>query len=281
MAAKLDVDSFRKLLPLDFHEKFLAAAVRPDGRGLLEFRAAAVSRGVLASSTVGSALVRVGETAVMAGVKAEVGPPAAGAPSTGMLVVNAELPPLCSPDAEPGRPSDRTQVLTRHLNEVLLGNASGVALDALCIEPGVAVWVLYLDVIVLDDSGSLDDAALLAAVAALASFELPAVDVDAADGQVYVNDGAESRAMDIGTLRNVPTLPLSFTFGLLGSHLIADPTASEEVLLSAKVGIVLDGYSGNVLATVKTGKAPLSLDAIAQCVAVAQERAAALVPLLS
>ena len=133
----------------------------------------------------------------------------------------------------------------------------------------------------MDGAASLDDAALLAAVAALASFELPAVDVDAADGQVYVNDGAESRAMDIGTLRNVPTLPLSFTFGLLGSHLIADPTASEEVLLSAKVGIVLDGYSGNVLATVKTGKAPLSLDAIAQCVAVAQERAAALVPLLS
>ena len=270
--AELDVASFKKLLPLDFYEVFLQKQVRPDGRALLEFREASVTPSLLSSSTVGSALVKVGDTCVVAGLKAEVGAPPAGAPDKGILVVNVELPPLCSPDAEPGRPSRTTQVLTQHLNHVLLGPSSGASLDALAIVPGQAAWVLYLDVIAIDDSGSLDDAAVLAAVAALSSFSLPHVDVED-DGQVVADPDKEPTRLTLASLRNTPTLPLSFTFGILGSHLIADPTASELALLSAQLKLVLDGYTGNVLSTVKTGSSPWSPAQLSTCIEVAKQRA--------
>ena len=48
-----------------------------------------------------------------------------------------------------------------------------VDLGQLCIAKGRAVWVLRCDVMVLDDSGNLQDAALLAVVAALRTLRIP------------------------------------------------------------------------------------------------------------
>ena len=42
-----------------------------------------------------------------------------------------------------------------------------VNLEDLCIEPGVAVWVLYVDVVCLNYEGNVGDAGVLAVSAAL------------------------------------------------------------------------------------------------------------------
>ncbi len=53
-----------------------------------------------------------------------------------------------------------------------------VDLRGLAIAQGRAAWLAYLDLYVLDADGGLYDAALLAALAALAALRLPSVAVD-------------------------------------------------------------------------------------------------------
>jgi exosome complex RNA-binding protein Rrp42 (RNase PH superfamily) len=63
--------------------------------------------------------------------------------------------------------------------ELLLTASKAVDLSKLVIGSGEAVWLAYLDIYVLDADGSVLDACLLAAVAALASMKsLPSVAVD-------------------------------------------------------------------------------------------------------
>ena len=53
----------------------------------------------------------------------------------------------------------------------------------LTLDAGKAAWMVYLDIYILDADGSLLDAALLAALASLASLQLPPVSIRE-DGQV-------------------------------------------------------------------------------------------------
>lgn len=118
---------------------------------------------------------------------------------------------------------------------------------------GQAVWVLYLDVYILNAAGSLQDAAVLAAVAALQDTLLPAVHVTP-DGNVErgsagsSGDGSSDCAPSSGQQQQpgaVPLqlacLPLSLTCGLYKGKLVADPDHEEEDLVSACVSVVVDG----------------------------------------
>jgi len=81
-------------------------------------------------------------------------------------VPNLDLPALCSSKFKPGPPSEDAQVLSDRLNEVIL--ASGMlSLSSLCIHPGKAAWVLYVDAMCINYDGNVLDAALLGMVAAL------------------------------------------------------------------------------------------------------------------
>lgn len=89
------------------------------------------------STADGSSLVRLGDTTVVCGVKAEIAEPDLDAPEDGFLgiaptgpdtenllrpflVPNLDLSPLCSPKYKPGPPSDDAQVLSSRLNEALI-----------------------------------------------------------------------------------------------------------------------------------------------------------------
>jgi exosome complex component RRP42 len=76
---------------------------RLDGRGPDEYRAVHVEPGFVTTAD-GSALVRIGETTVLSGVKLEPGKPFPDTPNAGVLTTNAELIPLSSPIFEPGPP---------------------------------------------------------------------------------------------------------------------------------------------------------------------------------
>lgn len=65
--------------------------MRPDGRGLDGFRRCTVAMGEIGTAD-GSAIVRLGETAVIAGIKAEIANPPIDSPDTGWLVPNVTLP---------------------------------------------------------------------------------------------------------------------------------------------------------------------------------------------
>jgi exosome complex component RRP43 len=61
-----------------------------------------VTLGVV-SSAQGSALAKIGRTAMLAGVKAEICTPERTRPAAGLLNVTVELTPLCSATSRPGR----------------------------------------------------------------------------------------------------------------------------------------------------------------------------------
>jgi len=56
--------------------------------------------------TEGSALVKIGDTEVIAGVKMSIDKPYEDTPDQGNLIVNVELLPLASPTFEPGPPDE-------------------------------------------------------------------------------------------------------------------------------------------------------------------------------
>ena len=64
-------------------------------------------------------------------------------------------------------------LLVSHLLQKLLVDGNAVDLEALVIRKGLQAWTLFLDVTVLNHDGSLDDACVFAAVAALSAFRLP------------------------------------------------------------------------------------------------------------
>lgn len=63
--------------------------VRPDGRDLLEFRSTIINKNCI-SKAEGSALVKIGNTTVICGVKAELVEPDNTDPNIGFIVPNIE-----------------------------------------------------------------------------------------------------------------------------------------------------------------------------------------------
>lgn len=54
------------------------------------------------STADGSAMVKLGDTVTVCGIKAEVTRPPPNKQHSGVLLANVQLPPMCSPDFRPG-----------------------------------------------------------------------------------------------------------------------------------------------------------------------------------
>lgn len=176
--------------------------------------------------------------------------PSSDAPRDGQLIVSVEMTPLATPDYRPGKQPGITHVIQQRLTDILL--SCGVLQPSeLCIAEGQAVWVLYLDLYILNAAGSLLDTSLLAAVAALQDTRLPAVhmtdegnverdgleDLDADDP-----DAAAAAASEVKTVSlQLHGVPLSLTCGIYKQQqLVADPDHEEEALMAASITVVLD-----------------------------------------
>lgn len=109
---------FQRLHPRVYFERFLAEKLRPDGREFDAWRPVSVNVGSI-STADGSALVRLGDTTVVCGVKVEIAEPELDRPEEGFLVPNLDLPAICSPKFKPGPPTEEAQALSDRLNEVL------------------------------------------------------------------------------------------------------------------------------------------------------------------
>jgi exosome complex component RRP43 len=242
-------------------ERFLAEQVRPDGREAEEWRDLSVHVGSI-STADGSALVRLGETTIVCGVKAEIAEPDLEQPNEGFIVPNIDLPALCAPRFKPGPPSEEAQVLSDRLASTI--TAAGVLpLSALCIHSERAAWVLYIDATCINYDGNAFDAALIAMVAALKNTTLPKATFDEETGRTTCS-------RKIREALPLKRLPISYSFGIFdGSTVLADPTAFEEPLLDTSISIVLD-EDGSLLSAGQLGIA--DKNKMAACLAAAKER---------
>ncbi|KAI0355465.1 ribosomal protein S5 domain 2-like protein [Trametes cingulata] len=255
--------TFQRLHPRTYLERFLAENIRPDGRDFDEWRDVSLNVGSI-STADGSALVRLGSTTVVCGVKAEIAEPELDRPQEGFLVPNLDLPAICSPKFKPGPPTDEAQVLSDRLNEVLVSSGV-VSTSSLCIEPGKAAWVLYVDATCINYDGNAFDATLLAMVAALKNTTLPKATYNEETKRTICSRKVRE-PLQIGRL------PTSFSFGIFdGTHLLADPTSFEEPLLDTTISVVID-ESGGLTSVMQLGLGVVGADDVLnKCIDAAKE----------
>ncbi|KAG9015404.1 hypothetical protein FRB94_000008 [Tulasnella sp. JGI-2019a] len=270
--SSLNASTFQRLHPRAYLERFLAEGIRPDGRECEEWRPVSVNLGSI-STADGSALVKMGDTTVVCGIKAEIAEPDLDSPGHGWLVPNVDLPAICSPKFKPGPPGEEAQVLSERLNEVLT-LAKVIPTTSLCIEKGKAAWVLYVDVTCINYDGNPMDAILLAVMAALRNTRLPKPKFDEDTGRTTCSR-IERIPLDI---RRVP---LCASFGIFDSkHILSDASAFEEPLLETSVSVTVD-ESGKVVSALQLGLGPghnaiagtsLKQDVLISCIRIAKKR---------
>ena len=206
---------------------------RMDGRGIDEYRKISIEPGFVATAD-GSALARIGQTAVLCGIKLEPGKPFPDTPNAGVLTTNAELVPLSNPTFEPGPPHPRAIEVSRVVDRAIRA-AETIDLTKLCVTPGEKSWVCYVDVHVLDHAGNLIDAGLLAALGALTHATLPNArfGISESDAPLEVNH-----------------LPVECTFSRLGDTIVVDPTFEEEQAAQGRITVATD-EAGQIVAMQK------------------------------
>ncbi|MEM3149433.1 MAG: exosome complex protein Rrp42 [Candidatus Nezhaarchaeales archaeon] len=238
----------------------LSKGRRIDGRALDAFRSINVETGIIGRAD-GSAKVSLGGTLVLAGVKLEIGEPFTDTPNLGVLTTNAEFLPLASPSFEPGPPDENAIELARIVDRGIR-KADMIDLEKLCIIPGKKVWLIWVDIYVLNHDGNLVDAAALAAVAALLNTKVPKVEVIGESIKVLYE---EKEPLPI------KGIPVTVTTVKVGNYLLVDPGLAEEEAMEAKLTVVV--INGQVCALQKGGEGFLTYEEVTEAIKIAIRKA--------
>lgn len=233
---------------------------RLDGRELTDYRELKIEQGIIEKAE-GSARVLLGKTEVVVGIKIETGEPFTDTPNEGVLTVNAELVPLASPGFEPGPPDESSIELARIVDR---GIRESKALDTekLCIEPGKKVFVVFVDVYVLNHDGNLIDASALAAMSALLNTKMGKYEVE--DGEVKTKPGYEQLP--------IKKRPITVTCAKIGDKLVVDPWLEEEQVMDARISIAFDDDE-NICAIQKGGSGYFEPKQVFEAAGIAKEKA--------
>lgn len=241
-------------------QEAMASGKRMDGRGLEDYREIVVTSNVLEKAE-GSAEVHLGSTRVMVGVKIKIGAPFEDTPDKGVLICNAEFVPIASPTFEPGPPNENSIELARVVDRGLR-SADVVNLSKLDIIPGKKVYVIHIDIYILNHAGNLIDASAIAAMSALRGTMKPVYKVK--DEEILLTDKKEPL--------KVRKMPLTVTMVKIGDSLVIDPSSDEEDVMDARLTMTVDD-DGNICAIQKSGSQGLTLDDIRKAINIAVEKA--------
>lgn len=241
---------------------------RTDGRTFDEYREISLETGVIEKAE-GSARVKIGNTQIIIGAKPQIGSPFGDTPNVGVLMTNTELLPMAAPNFESGPPDENSVELSR-VTDRCIREGEVVDLEKLCIVEGEKVWMIFLDLHVVDYDGNLMDAAVLGSVAALMNTKLPEAKI--IDDEIV---------LDYDNLIPLPIndTALMSTFAKIGDELIIDPSLEEEEVMGARlsVGITQDG---NICAMQKGGEKTFTQEEILKAVSIAKIKTAELRKLL-
>lgn len=226
---------------------------RLDERNPLDYRPFTVTPGMVEKAN-GSAQVYLGKTKVLAGVKIQTGDPFEDTPNEGILTVNAELVPLASPSFEAGPPDENSIELARVVDRGIR-ESKAIDLKKLCIQPGKKVFVVFVDIYVLDHDGNLIDASATAALGALINAKMNAFEVK--DGELKYKD-------ELVPLP-IQNYPVAISSAKIDSSVVLDPCLEEEQVMSCRLTVTTD-KNDNVCAMQKGGLGVLTVDEIKQIV---------------
>ena len=244
-------------------EQLLEKSKRLDGRGLLDTRDIKIEQGLIERAE-GSARCFLGKTEVLCGVKVETGEPFPDTPNDGVMTVNAELVPIASPNFEPGPPDEKSIELARVVDRGIR-ESHAIDTEKLCIEPGKKVFVVFVDVYVLNHDGNLIDASALAAMAALLNTKMPNYEIN--DGELKIKQGYTPLPMK--------SHPITVTVAKIDNHLLVDPWLEEESVMDARITMAFN-EEGNICAVQKGLSGYFTPQQILEASKIAQEKSAEL-----
>jgi len=186
--------------------------------------------------------------------------------------VAVNMSPLCSPKYSIGRASQQSVGLAQFILD-LTTTTGMLDMDSLCIVSGLSAWVIYCDIVCLDDDGNVTDAALLSVLIALKHLRLPPTKITE-DGVVTLDGEAGS-----GERLKIRHFPVPLTFAIVQENTIADPTAEEESLMNSSFTIVYN-EKGELCTVYKAGGSSLSTEQLKECMHQAQNRVKHIVSLM-
>ena len=227
---------------------------RADGRKFDEFRPISVEVGII-NKAEGSSRVMIGQSQVVVGIKVQPGEPFPDTPDTGVIITNLELVPLASPSFETGPPREDAIELARVVDRGVR-ESGAIDLSKLCIESGQKVWMVFIDVHVLDHDGNLMDAASLGAIAALMNTTMP-------NSRYGFGEDTKLPLKDI---------PAGITGVKIGNTIMLDPSLDEENVASCKLTVITN-KEGALSGMQKSGVGTLTPDEVKYIVHIAKEKA--------
>ena len=242
----------------DYILSLLDKGKRADGRAFDEYRPIEVELGVVPAKAEGSALVRMGDTTVVAGVKVLVGTPYPDSQDKGVIMVTAELPPLASPLFELGPPKEPAIELARVVDRGVRESGT-VDVKKLCIEEGKFVYTVFCDVYPIEYDGNLIDASSLAVNAALLTTKYPEKKFE------------DDKLIATGNIVQLPleNMAIECTISKVGPHLIIDPQLKEEMVQNSRLTIAVDEGLNMAAMQKGGGYGPMSTDEIDQAMGMA------------
>lgn len=237
----------------------IAQGKREDGRGLTDFRTIKIAKGIL-EKVEGSAEVRMGDTRVVAGVKVGIGPPFSDTPNLAVQTVNSEFTPVASPAFEPG-PQGELSIEVARVVDRGIRSSQAIDLEKYCIIPGKVVYVIFIDIFVLNHAGNLIDASALAAISALQNTKI----------RKYTSEGDEVKLLEGQEPLELRDTPIAVTIGKISNSLFVDPTADEEDIMGTRLTITFN-KDGNICSLQKNESEGLTLEEIKKAINLAREK---------
>ncbi len=241
---------------MNYARELAEKGVRADKRKFDEFRNVEIETNLIKSAE-GSAQVKLGNTVVIAGVKMSVGEPFEDKPDEGVLMVGAELTPLADPEFEPGPPDIKSIEVARVVDRTVR-ESKMIDVKALKINEK-AVWIINVDLHVMNFDGNLIDAGSLAAVAALATAKMPKYENE------KVNYDERFGALPI------TAMPISVTSVKVNGKLFVDPTKNEENAASARLTVSMKN-DGNICSMQKGGVEGFTVEELQKILQIADEK---------
>ncbi|MEM2918285.1 MAG: exosome complex protein Rrp42 [Candidatus Altiarchaeota archaeon] len=216
----MEVEAYLKR---DYIRNLISQGKRVDGRKFDEYRKLEIIKGYVSEKCCGSALVNLGNTKVLVGVSMDVGEPYPDAPEEGVLTVSAELRPVASSKFELGPPDDISIEIARVVDRGIR-EAKAIELEKMFIEEG-KVWIIFVDIHVLDYMGNLIDASGIAAISALLNTKIPKYEDDK-----IVRGEFQGKL----PLREIP---IPCTTAKISNAFVFDPNLDEEYAMDSRLTV--------------------------------------------
>lgn len=246
----------------DYIIKLAKSGKRVDNRKFDEFRKIKIEADVIKKAE-GSAKVTIGNTQVIAGIKMDIGEPYPDAPDSGVMTTAAELIPMASPDFESGPPDQESIELARVVDRGIR-ESKIIDVDKLCIIPSEKVWMVFIDIHILDYDGNLFDTASLASLAALMTAKVPIERLkpileNMQEKYPIIEKYLKEHPKDFPLPLSNP--PISCTSAKFDGIVVMDPSLDEEQIAQARLTIATD-TEGDIRAMQKGLNGSFTVDEI-------------------